>query len=179
MSDTIRCRCGQTELSLTGAPILSCECACKSCGEAAALFAGLRDGADPRGPLGTTHFVLYRKDRVRCLAGAATMAEHRLTPRSGTRRVVATCCNTPVFLELEGGHWLSLYAGMWPDGARPAAQMRTMASDLPPGQSLPADLPNSRRQSLTFMWRLATAWVAMGFRAPALDYVEGGTLRAG
>lgn len=74
MTETLRCNCGRTALEVTGPPILVAECACESCRKAAAVFASLPDGRDPRGPLGTTHFVLYRKDRVRCVAGAETRA---------------------------------------------------------------------------------------------------------
>lgn len=176
MKETLQCRCGQTELEVSRAPILSCECACTSCRTAAQAFAGLEPSADPTGPLGTTHFVVYRKDRVRCLAGAEHLMEYRLAPDAATRRVVAGCCHTPVFLEFSKGHWLSMYAGLWPEESRPDAEMRTMASDLPPGTSLPDDLPNSRTQSPRFMLKLLGAWIAMGFRTPEVSYVQGGTL---
>ncbi len=52
---------------------------------------------------------MHRKDRVRILSGAEQLKEYRLSADAGTRRVIATCCNTPVFMEMKGGHWLSLY----------------------------------------------------------------------
>ena len=88
----------------------------------------------------------------------------------GTRSLAATCCNTPVFLEFAGGHWLSLYAHLWPTAARPPLQLRTMTKDLPPGTSLPTDVPNANTQSARFMVKLLTAWIAMGFRAPKLAF---------
>lgn len=178
MINILYCRCGQTQLEVKGPPILSVECACASCRRAAETLTELPDGVDPRGPHGTTPFVLYRKDRTRCLAGAETLAEHRLAPDASTRRVVATCCKTPVFLEFTGGHWLSMYAGLWPTDRRPASEMRTMTSDLPLGQTLPEDLPNLRKHSVRFMLKLAAAWVAMGFRVPSVDWVQGGALPA-
>ena len=44
--------------------------------------------------------------------------------------------------------------------------MRTMASDLPVGATLPDDIPNAKNQSLGFFAKLFGAWVAMGFRNP-------------
>jgi hypothetical protein len=122
---------------------------------------------------GTTPFVLYRKDRVRFLKGADRLREFRLSPDAPTRRVIATCCNTPVFLEFQKGHWLSLYGGLWPAGTRPALEMRTMTSDLPAGTELPDDVPNGKRQSARFFAKLLGAWVAMGFRSPKVPEVSG------
>jgi hypothetical protein len=160
----LTCTCGQTALTLSGPPIMVVDCCCTSCRTAAAQLPG---GAKILGPHGETRFVLQRKDRV-TLPPPEAMAEHRLTPGSKTRRVVATCCNTPLFLEFQGGHWLSLYGSLWPEAQRPAAEMRTMAADLPDPFTLPDDIPNSRRQSPRFMWNLLTAWAAMGFRAPRI-----------
>jgi hypothetical protein len=122
---------------------------------------------------GATRFVLYRKDRVRFLKGTHLLKEFRLTPEAKTRRVVTTCCNTPVFLEFTNGHWLSLYGGLWPAGTLPPLEMRTMTSDLPAGSALPADVPNGKRQSFSFFVKLLGAWIAMGFRSPKIAFVNG------
>lgn len=82
---------------------------------------------------------------------------------------MASCCNTPVFLEFKGGHWLSLYGGLWAWGTLPALDVRTMTMDLPAGTVLPDDAPNARRQSLPFMARLLTSWIAMGFKVPKIN----------
>jgi hypothetical protein len=115
---------------------------------------------------GATRFILYRKDRVRFVKGADLLKEFRLTPVAKTRRVVATCCNTPVFLEFKGGHWLSLYGGLWPEGTLPPLEMRTMTADLPDASVLPDDVPNAKSQTLPFFVKLMGAWIAMGFRSP-------------
>jgi len=122
---------------------------------------------------GATRFVLYRKDRVRSLKGADILKEFRLTPEAKTRRVVATCCNTPVFLEFLNGHWLSLYGCLWPAGAMPPLEMRTMTGDLPAGSALPDDVPNGQRHSVSFFVKLLGAWIAMGFRSPEIAFVNG------
>lgn len=169
----LSCACGRFRLEVESAPIVTAECHCDSC-----RTAGARLGALPGAPPlleanGGTRFALYRKDRVRFQEGVASLKEHRLTPKAPTRRVVATCCNTPVFLEFENGHWLSLYAGLWPEGTRPPLEVRTMTMDRPPGAPLADDVPNARRQSLSFMAKLLGAWIAMGFRSPKIEGVQG------
>ncbi|CAN5831906.1 DUF6151 family protein [soil metagenome] len=117
---------------------------------------------------GATRFVLYRKDRVQFLKGVDLLKEFKLTPDAKTRRVVATCCNTPVFLEFKGGHWLSLYGGLWPEGALPPLEMRTMTADLPDASVLSDDVPNAKSQTLPFFAKLMGAWITMGFRSPKI-----------
>ena len=165
----IGCRCGTVQLEVSGPPILVAECGCTSCQTAGAALASLAGARPILTDYGTTPYVLMRKDRVRIVKGSDHMAEHRLTPTSKTRRVVATCCNTPVFLEFKGGHWLSVYAALWPEGSRPKAELRTMTSNLPDPSGLPTDIPNAKTQTPGFMWRLLKAWVAMGFRSPDID----------
>lgn len=165
---SLACACGRLALEVAGPPIASVECCCDSCREAGARLARL-PGAQPLlGAHGATRFVLQRKDRVRFVRGAQQLRQFRLAPGAGTRRVVAACCNTPVFMEFKGGHWLSLYGGLWRDGALPPLQMRTMTGDLQDPSALPDDVPNLRRQSLSFYAKLMKAWIAMGFRVPKI-----------
>lgn len=167
-SHELTCRCGKVHLTVADEPITVAECQCDSCRTASALFTALPGAAPIVEASGGTHYVLYRKDRVRFTAGTENFLAYRLRSRSGTRRVVAACCNTPLFTEFESGHWLSLYAGLWPKAIRPAARIRTMVGDVPAGQKPPDDMPNYKAQSLGFFWQLLTAWVAMGFRVPAI-----------
>ncbi|SEV97959.1 hypothetical protein SAMN04488515_0493 [Cognatiyoonia koreensis] len=165
-STEIACSCGQTRLEVHGKHIASVECCCSSCREAAVRMQNL-DGAPPiLTDYDATPYVMYRKDRVQFVSGIENLASFRLAPESSSERVIATCCNTPVYLEFKHGHWLSLYGTLWPEGAIPPPEMRTMASDLPEGAHLPGDIPNSKKQSLGFFAKLFGAWVAMGFRNP-------------
>jgi hypothetical protein len=120
-----------------------------------------------------TRFVLYRKDRVRFIAGAGRLAGFRLTSASKTRRVVASCCNTPMFLEFQRGHWLSLYGCLWPAGTLPPPELRTMTGDLADRSGLSDDIPNARWQSAAFFAKLFGAWAAMGFKSPKITHVNG------
>ena len=173
MTRTLTCRCGAVQLETTGAPIIGAECYCTSCRTAGAKLEALPGAPTFRTAQGGTPYALYRKDRVRFTAGTDQLREHRLTPQSPTRRVVATCCNTPICVEFRHGHWLSLHAGLWPAGDVPPMQLRTMVSDLPPDIELDNRLPNARQQNFGFFAALLGAWVAMGFRVPKLDFIEG------
>jgi len=173
MHKTLTCRCGDLKMEIEGAPIIGAECYCTSCRTAGAKLQTLHGAPTFRNAEGGTPYVLYRKDRVRFTTGTEKLAEHRLTPKSHTRRVVAICCNTPVFVEFQNGHWLSLYAGLWPAGEAPAMQLRTMISDLPPDVTLDDRLPNAKQQNLGFFAALLGAWVAMGFAVPQLDFIKG------
>ncbi len=70
-----------------------------------------------------------------------------------------------MFLEMKGGHWLSMYRNRFPKSA-PPLEMRVMTRDRRAGVELAPDLPNFASHSVKFMWKLLTAWIAMGFRAP-------------
>ncbi|MGH6837701.1 MAG: GFA family protein [Methylocella sp.] len=169
----LACACGQVHIEAEGAPIVNAECHCNSCRAAGARLQTLPAALPFLETNGGTRFVLYRKDRIRFLKGAELLKEFRLKPTAKTRRVVATCCNTPVFLEFLNGHWLSLYGCLWPEGTLPPLDLRTMTSDLPDFPALADDVPNAKRQSVSFFAKLLGAWIAMGFKIPKITVVNG------
>jgi hypothetical protein len=162
----LTCACGHVHIGVSRAPIVSVECCCNSCREAGSRLQRLPDAPPILDTKGATRFVLYRKDRVHFHKGTDLLKEFRLAPEAKTLRVVATCCNTLVFLEFKGGHWLSLYGGLWPEGTLPPLEMRTMTADLPDASVLSDDVPNAKSQTLPFFVKLMGAWIAMGFRSP-------------
>ena len=172
----IGCACGQTRLELRGSPILVSECLCNSCRAAAGRLAALAGARNTLTAYQATPAAEYRKDRVEILSGAENLREFRLSSTAGSRRVIATCCNTPVFQEMKGAHWLSLYLHLWPEETRPKAAFRTMTGDLADPSGLPADMPNLKTHTVAFYARLLAAWIAMGFRNPKITV--GGTIDA-
>jgi hypothetical protein len=167
---SVHCGCGKVELQIVGAPILRGICYCASCQEA-----GRRHQAEPGvnsvlAEDGGTDYVLYRKDRVGCVQGRDLLEERRLKPDSPTRRMVARCCNTAMFLDFTKGHWVTVYRGRLPDDMPPAT-MRLMTAERPEGVVLPDDMANYPGHSGKFMLKLLGAWLAMGFRRPAVDGV--------
>jgi hypothetical protein len=163
------CRCGRVAATITGKPILHAKCYCTSCRTAGLAFAREADAPSVVDSDGGTDLVLYRKDRVGRFTGGELLREHRLTPGSPTRRFVATCCNTPMFLEFTTGHWLSLYAGRL-SGQLPPLDLRVMTGDRLDKTALPDDVPNYPTHSPKFMMRLLAAWAAMGFRRPKVAW---------
>ncbi len=163
----LACACGKVQLEALRAPIVSTECHCSSCRAAGAKLEAVA-ACSILEANGGTRFILYRKDRVRFLKGAELLREFRLTSQSPTRRVVAGCCSTPMFLEFENGHWLSLYSGLWPRDTLPPLDLRTMTSDLANPAALTDDVPSGRRQTALFYAKLLRAWIAMGFKSPRI-----------
>jgi hypothetical protein len=164
------CQCGAVTLEASGAPIVGAACYCTSCHEAGRRIELLPGAPSVLDADGGTAFILYRKDHVRCVTGGTRLDEHRLEPDATTRRMVANCCNSAMFLDVTEGHWLSLYRNRLGNDA-PPLQIRTMTRDRRPGVELPADLPNYATHSGWFMWKLLAAWIAMGLRRPKVKGV--------
>lgn len=164
-SSSLRCECGHVTLPTVGHPIMTVSCYCRSCQEAARrLFP--EDTSRMLGDDGGTPFVLYRKDRVDFTGSASKLREHRLTPKSSTRRVIAACCGAPMFLEFQNGHWVSVYSQRVPEAQRPSIEMRVVTADAPLGSHFDDGIPTYETHSARFMARLLWAWVKMGFRSP-------------
>jgi len=161
------CRCGKVELRAVGRPILAASCYCASCQQAGRRFEQLASAPPVLNPDGGTDYVLYQKDRVQCVTGPEHLREHRLKPDSPTRRVIATCCNSAMFLDFTRGHWLTMYRDRLPADA-PPVEMRVMTRDRRDGVVLADDLPNFDRHSGKAMLRLIAAWIAMGLRRPEI-----------
>src|SRR5262245_16774229 len=122
MDRVATCRCGKVKIEAIGRPILAASCYCTNCRDAGQRLGHLLD------PDGGTSVVLYRKDCVQCVTGRRHLEEHRLRPESPTRRVVASCCNSAMFLDFTKGYWVSIYRNRFPAG-------------------LPDDVPNHRGHS--------------------------------
>jgi len=165
-----RCRCGKVELKIVGAPILRGICYCASCQEAGRRYQAVPGVDSVLAEDGGTDYVLYRKDRVRCVQGGDLFEERRLKPGSPTRRMYARCCNTAMFLDFTKGHWLTIYRGRLPDDIPPAT-MRMMTAERPEGVILPDDMANYSGHSRKFTLKLLSTWMAMGFRRPTIDGV--------
>lgn len=164
----LSCACGAVHLEVSGAPIVVAECHCNSCREAARRMEALPGAPAVVGTQGSSHYVLYRKDRVQITRGKDRLRNFRLGPTSHTRRVIATCCNTPVLTEFQGGHWASLYGNLWHGQSLPAPDLRTMTGDLPEDIMLDESVKSGGWETTKFYGRLLGAWMAMGFRSPSL-----------
>jgi hypothetical protein len=75
-----------------------------------------------------------------------------------------------MFLDVTKGHWLTVYRGRLPNNIAPAT-MRMMTAQRPASVTLPDDMTNYPGLSGKFMLKLLSAWMAMGFRRPAVEGV--------
>ena len=161
------CTCGQVLFEAVGTPILSAVCYCESCRSAARQFEQKPGAPAVLNSDGGIDYCLFRKDRVKIVRGAEHLQAYRVTEASTTRRVTASCCNAPMFLDFTSGHWLTLYRDRLPEDA-PQLEMGVMAKDLPAGHVPRDDLPTYPTHPARFMIKLLAAWAAMGFRRPKL-----------
>ena len=171
-TDMAVCRCGQVALRVEGPPIVHAACYCISCQEAGRLIERRPDALPVLGLDGGTEYLLFRKDRVRCTRGGNDLEEIRLRPGSPTRRMVAGCCNTAMFLDFSKGHWVTLYCGRM-TGSVPPLQMRIMTAEKRASAVLPNDIPAHRVRAISLMWKLLKAWAAMGLRSSDVEGVSG------
>lgn len=110
-----------------------------------------------------TPYLLYRSDRARVTRGAEKLELLRLNAESATRRQVASCCSTPMFVDFDHGpHWISVYRNGLSQGA-PAIEMRLQVRFAPDREALPKDVPAYDSVSPGFVWRLVKARIAMLF----------------
>ena len=163
------CRCGNVKFQAVGAPILTGACYCLSCQEAGWQLEQLTAAPPVLDPDGGTEVILYRKDRVQCVMGLENLEEHRLKRESPTRRVVATCCNSAMFLDFTKGHWLSMYRNRFPSGA-PPLEMRVMTKSRRAGVALSDTIPNHRGFSGKLMLKLIAARISMGLRTTDITW---------
>jgi hypothetical protein len=145
-------------------------CHCTSCRTAGQAL----DARSPVAPIvdaaGGTSVVVWRKDRVRCVAGGERLSAHRLTPDAPSRRLVASCFETPMLGDFVKGFWVSIYRGRI--ATAPAPSMRVMTGDAAEAVAFPEDgLPRYRGRPARFFLRLLATWAAMGFRNPRLTGV--------
>lgn len=158
-----RCSCGSVELEAIGDPIVSAVCYCESCQAGSRQIEALPNGNPVCDSDGGTAFVLYRKDRIEYSKGSQLLQGYKLRDESTTNRVVATCCDSPMFLSFEKGHWLSIYRAAL-QGDLPPLEMRIQTKSRPAGTDLPNEIPSYPGHSLKFMVKLFTAWIAMLLR---------------
>lgn len=160
---TFPCRCGQVTIEASGRPITSLVCYCDDCQEGARQIQSLPGAAAVLDPDGGTAYLAYRKDRVQCVKGATLLTHHKIRATSATNRVVASCCNTAMYLNFEDGkHWVDLYRARCRETALPV-QMRICTKFASLGDSLPTDVPSYSRYPMALLMRLLLAKAAMVF----------------
>ena len=137
-----RCRCGAVEIGGWGDPLAVNACYCDDCQAAARRLDSLGNAAPVANADGGTEFMLFRRDRIACIRGAEHLEAMRLTDSTKTRRMITTCCGTPMYMAFDDGRpWVSAFrAGFGPDA--PSVQRRICTRFKPPGAQSDGDLPS-------------------------------------
>jgi hypothetical protein len=156
----VSCSCGTVQFEALGPPIIVVACYCDDCQQGARQIQALPHAPLVQDPDGGTPYLLYRKDRLRCSRGAELLRDLRLRETSPTRRVVASCCHSGMYLDFQKGHWLCIYRSRFA-GEAPAVQMHIQTRFRPAGTRQPAGVPESAGHSLTVVARLLAARLAM------------------
>jgi hypothetical protein len=163
----LKCACGKVRIELEGAPLMANVCHCNYCQKGSFQIEQLPHAPHILDRYKGTAYVLFRKDRAKINQGIEHCADYRLEGESKTRRIVASCCNSPLFLDFEPGHWVSFYQQRF-ETPVPQAEMRIQTGCLPAGE-LPDDgLPTFAGYPPAMMLKLLASRVAMGLR-PNMD----------
>lgn len=159
----VACKCGRVKIELTGSPILVSICHCDDCQRGSAQIELLPAAPKILDRWGGTPYVLYRKDRIGLLQGRELLSEQRIDGERSTKRVVASCCSSPMLLDFEPGHWVSIYQQRF-DAPIPQAVMRVQTRFLRSEDSPDDDLPRHRGFPVGMVAKLLRARIAMGIR---------------
>lgn len=91
------------------------------------------------------------------------MKSHKIREKSATSRVVATCCNSAMFLGFDDGkHWVDVYRSRF-KGHVPPLRMRICTKFKPEDVDVPSDVPSYSTYPLKFLAKLLAARIAMLF----------------
>jgi hypothetical protein len=160
---TASCACGAVEFEAVGEPILCAVCYCDDCQAAARQIEALPHAGPVMDADGGSDFVLYRKDRYRCLKGAEQLKSHKLDAKSPTKRVYAACCNSALYLGFDDAkHWVSAYRGRF-QGPVPPVQARIQTRFRPAAGALPSDAPSYAGFPPAMLFKVLGARIAMLF----------------
>ena len=111
-------------------------------------------------PNGGTSYLTYRDDRFRCVSGAKLLTGHRLRESSPTQRMVASCCNSAMFLKFSPGHWVSAYRLRF-EGDRPPIEMRNQTRHRSDQTAIAQDAPSHLGYPPMLIVKLLGSRVAM------------------
>ena len=156
-----RCRCGAIELIASGRPIVTSICYCTDCQAAARQIAAHGDAPGVAGSDDGTEYLLFRKDRISCTKGAQRLEALRLTDTSATRRMIASCCGSPMYMAFDDmRHWVSVYRDRIV-GDAPPLEMRICTRFRTSDEPLDSSISNYSGYAPRLMARLLASRLAM------------------
>ena len=164
------CQCGAVELSAWGRPITVNACYCDDCQAAARRLAASADSGRASRVNDGMEFMVFRRDRIACTRGANRLQAMRLTGSSKTRRMIASCCATPMYMAFDDKR-PRVSAFRAPFGAdAPPVQMRICTRSKRSTKKVEAGVPSHPGYPLAMMIRILAAWPIMMFAGRSALY---------
>lgn len=155
------CACGRVRCEAVGPPIVSLVCYCDDCQEGARRIEALPTAAGFRDADGGTPYLTYRGDRFRCLSGADLLVGYKIRESAPTTRMVASCCNSAMFLKFAPGFWVSAYRARFEGDDLPPLEFRDQIEHRRADTALPRDVPCYRGFPMRLFARIISARIAM------------------
>ncbi|WP_088307878.1 DUF6151 family protein [Novosphingobium sp. B 225] len=149
----LRCACGAVECRASGDPIGTAVCYCDDC-QAAAHSLAERPGAAPAADEdGGTALTLFHRKRFTCTRGADRLEQVKLRSDSATFRMIATCCDSMMYLGFERGpFWVSTLCNRF-IGPVPPVEFRHMTRYRTSSFAYPDQAPRSKGFAPRFVGR--------------------------
>ena len=155
------CRCGRVKFEASGHPILAGVCYCDDCQAGGRMIEALPEAPSILDEDGGASYLTYRDDRFHCSQGQELLVGYRLKDNSPTKRYVAGCCNTAMYLKYKHGHWISSYRNRFTDEDLPPVEMRTNIRFRDAESPIAEDAPAYRRFPIKLFWRLFVSRLQM------------------
>ncbi len=156
-----KCACGQVQFEADGDPIVTAVCYCNDCRAGGRMIEALPNAPCVLDADGGASYLTYRDDRWHCVSGKGLLKGLKLKENSPTKRYVATCCNSSMYLKFKYGHWVSTYRNRFDAGGLPLVEMRTNTRNRQSETVLPTDAPSYPRFPFRLFGKLIAARIAM------------------
>jgi hypothetical protein len=161
-----RCRCGAVEIGAWSNPLVVATCYCDDCQAASERLAASANGAPATGADGGTEFMVFRRDRIACTRGVDNLQVMRLRDATKTRRMVAGCCATPMYVGFDDKRpWVSALRASFGAGA-PPVEMRICTRFRRPAHKPEDGLPDHPGYPAAMILRVLAVWPRMLFSRP-------------
>jgi hypothetical protein len=160
------CRCGAVKIGAWGEPIIVSACYCDDCQAAAQRLAASANMALAASDDGGSEFMVFRRDRIACTRGAENLEAMKLTAASKTRRMIAGCCATPMYVGFDDKKpWVSAFRASFGADA-PPVEMRICTRFRRAEDKAKDDLPEHAGYPAAMILRVLAVWPRMLFSRP-------------
>jgi hypothetical protein len=161
-----QCRCGAVEIGAWSEPLVVTACYCDDCQAASERLAVSANSPPLASPDGGTEFMVFRRDRIACTRGAENLEAMRLTAATKTRRMVAGCCATPMYVSFDDKRpWVSAFRARFGADA-PPVQMRICTRFRRADDKAKDDSPEHKGYPAAMILRVLAVWPRMLFSRP-------------